>query len=132
MDVVEAREFVRQNSRAVLATLRRDGRAQVTPVMVGVEPGGRLDISSSEVTAKVRNLRRDPRASLSVLTERFYGPHVQIYGRAEIVSLPEAMELLVAYYRQLAGEHPNWEEYREAMVKEQRCLIRITIEQAVG
>ena len=78
------------------------------------------------------NLRRDPRASLCVFTERFYGSHVEVEGRAEIISLPEAMELLVAYYRNLAGEHPDWDEYRRAMIAEGRCLIRITIEKAVG
>ena len=132
MDIEQARAFIRQNPRAVLATLRRDGRAQVTPIMVGVEPGGQLEISSSERTAKVHNLRRDPRASLCVFTERFYGSHVEVEGRAEIISLPEAMELLVAYYRNLAGEHPDWDEYRRAMIAEGRCLIRITIEKAVG
>jgi PPOX class probable F420-dependent enzyme len=115
----------------VLATYRRDGRPQLTPVLAGVDEAGRLQISSSEGTAKVRNLRRDPRAALCMFTEAFFGPSVQLYGRAEIVSLPEAMELLVGYYRQLAGEHPDWGEYREAMRRERRCLIRITIEDAV-
>jgi len=131
MDIDEARAFVRRNPRGVLATLRNDGRAQVTPVLVGVDPEGRLEVSSREATAKVRNLRRDPRASFCAFTERFFGDNVQVYGTADIVSLPDAMEPLVAYYRRLAGEHPDWNDYRQAMAKEQRCLIRITIEEAV-
>ena len=132
MDAERARQFVRDHPRAVLGTLRKDGRPQLTPVLVGVDDQGRLQISTRETAAKIHNLRRDPRASLCILEDRFFGRSVQIHGTAEIVSLPEAMELLVAYYRQLAGEHPNWDEYREAMKKEQRCLLRITIEEAVG
>ena len=131
MQAERARQFVRQNHRGVLATLRKDGRPQVTPVMAGVDEGGRVEISSSELTAKVRNLRRDPRASLCMLTESFFGESTQILGTAEIVSLPEAMDGLVEYYRRIAGEHPDWGEYREAMKREQRCLIKITIEQAI-
>ena len=130
MDDEQARRFVRENPRGVLATHRKDGRPQLTPVLAGVDGQGRLQISSTEATAKVRNLRRDPRASLCMFTERFFGPSVQIHGTAEVVSLPQAMDLLVEYYRQVAGEHPNWDEYREAMRREQRCLIHITIEQA--
>jgi PPOX class probable F420-dependent enzyme len=131
MDAEAARRFVRDHPRAVMATLRKDGRPQLTPVLVGVDETGRLQISTREPSAKVQNLRRDPRVSLCMLQDRFFGGSVQIHGAAEIVSLPEAMELLVAYYRQAAGEHPNWDEYREAMRREQRCLVRITIEEAV-
>jgi PPOX class probable F420-dependent enzyme len=131
VEAEHARQFVRQNPRAVLATLRRDGRPQLTPVLVGIDEAGRPEISTSEVTAKVRNLRRDPRASLCMLTESFFGESVQIHGTAEIVSLPQAMEPLVEYYRRLAGEHPDWDEYRDAMKREQRCLIKISIEEAV-
>ena len=78
----------------------------------------------------VRNLRRDPRAALCVFVEAFRGPWVQIEGTAEIVTLPEAMEPLVDYYRRLAGEHPDWDDYRRAMTADRRALIRITIERA--
>jgi PPOX class probable F420-dependent enzyme len=115
----------------VLGTYRRDGRMQLSPVMVGVDAEGRIIISSTEFRAKTRNLRRDPRAALCVMKDRFFGGSLQIDGTAEIVSLPEAMELLVDYYRRVAGkEHPDWDDYRQAMGSERRCLIRISIERS--
>jgi len=130
MEVAAARTFVERNHRAVLATRRSGGGIQMSPVMAGVDAEGRVIISSTEPTAKVRNLRRDHRASLCVLTDRFFGGWAQIDGTAEIVSLPEALELLVDYYRRVAGEHPDWDDYRAAMEREQRVLIRITPERA--
>jgi PPOX class probable F420-dependent enzyme len=132
MDVEAARRFLEQNHRAVLATYRRDGGVQLSPVLAGLDGEGRIIVSSGEERAKTKNLRRDPRASLCVMKDTFFGGSAQIDGTAEIVSLPEAMEPLVDYYRRLAGEHPNWTEYRQAMKEEHRCLIRITIERAVG
>jgi PPOX class probable F420-dependent enzyme len=132
MEVAEARAFVEQNHRTVLATHRSGGGIQMSPVVAGVDAEGRVIISSAEPAAKVRNLRRDPRASLCVLTDRFFGEWALIDGTAEIVSLPEALELLVDYYRRVAGEHPDWDEYRQAMQAEQRCLVRITIEHAAS
>ena len=102
----------------------------MSPVTVGLDAAGRAIISSRETAYKVRNLRRQPRASLCVFVDEFTGPWVQVNGSAEIVSLPEAMELLVDYYRQVAGEHPDWDDYRRAMQRDQRVLIRITIESA--
>jgi PPOX class probable F420-dependent enzyme len=131
MNAEEAGDFLRRNHRAVLGTYRRDGRVQLTPVLVGVDAGGRVVISTREPVAKVRNLRRDPRAALCVMTDRFFGQSVQVEGPAVILSLPDAMEPLVEYYRGIAGEHPDWAEYREAMVRERRCLIAIEIERAV-
>ena len=130
MDIAAAQQFLRENDNAVLATWRRDGRLQMSPVTVGLDGAGRAIISSGETTYKVRNLRRDPRAALCVFVEAFRGPWVQMEGTAEIVTLPEAMEPLVDYYRRLAGEHPNWEDYRRAMTADRRALIRITIERA--
>jgi PPOX class probable F420-dependent enzyme len=130
MDVEAAREFVRHNHRGVLATFRRDGRPQISPVLAVVDGDGRIVISTREVTAKARNLRRDPRASVTVFTDRFFGDWVQLEGVAEIISLPEAMEPLVDYYRRGAGEHPDWAEYRRAMIAERRCLIRISVARA--
>ncbi len=128
MDIAAAQQFLRENECAVLATWRRDGRLQMSPITVGLDGAGRAMISSRETAYKVRNLRRDPRASLCVLVEQFTGPWVQIDGTAEILTLPEAMEPLVDYYRRLAGEHPDWDEYRQAMQRDQRVLIRITME----
>jgi PPOX class probable F420-dependent enzyme len=115
---------------AVLATWRRDGRLQMSPVTVGLDGAGRAILSSREAAYKVRNLRRDPRAALCVFVKAFFGPWVQIEGTAEVVTLPEAMEPLVDYYRSLAGEHPDWDDYRRAMTADRRALIRITIERA--
>jgi PPOX class probable F420-dependent enzyme len=130
VDVDEAREFVRDNHNAVLATRRRDGSPQLSPVTIGVDDAGRVVVSTRETAMKVRNLRRDPAASLCVLSDGFYGKWLQIEGTAEIVSLPEAMEHLVAYYRSLRGEHPDWDDYRAAMERERRVMVRITIDHA--
>ena len=128
MDAEQFREFVRSNHRAVLATTRRDGRPQLSPVSVGVGQDGRLRISTRETAIKAKNIRRDPRVSICVFTEGFFGQWAQADGTAEVVSLPEAMDLLVEYYRDLAGEHPDWDEYRAAMERERRVLIAIDVE----
>jgi PPOX class probable F420-dependent enzyme len=95
---------------------------------VGVDSAGRAVISSRQTAYKVQNLRRDPRASLCVLSDGFYGPWAQVEGTATVVSLPDAMELLVDYYRSLAGEHPDWDDYRHAMERDRRVLVRIDLE----
>jgi len=128
MDIAVAQQFLREHENAVLATWRRDGRLQMSPVTVGLDAAGRAISSSRETAYKVRNLRRDPRAALCVFVEAFTGPWIQIEGTAEVVFLPEAMEPLIDYYRRLAGEHPDWEDYRRAMTADRRALIRITIE----
>jgi PPOX class probable F420-dependent enzyme len=130
MDAETAQRFLTDQHRAVMATYRSDGRPQMSPVGAGVDAEGRVIVSSSEGTAKVRNLRRDPRVSLCVLHESFYGPWLQVDGRADIVALPDAMEPLVEYYRRLSGEHPDWDDYRRAMERERRVLIRIAMERA--
>ena len=130
MDLDDARSFLRQNAKAILATRRSDGRPQMSPVIVSVHDDGKLEISTRETAMKTRNLERDPRVSLCAISERFYGPWVQIDGTADIVRLPEAMEGLVEYYRRSAGEHPDWDDYREAMQRERRVLVRVTIESA--
>jgi len=133
MDIDEAREFLKANHRAVLATFRPDGRLHLTLVMAGVDGQGRVAISSTEDRLKVRHLRRDPRASLCAMPDRFFGGGVQVHGTATVVSLPEAMNPLVDYFRRTAGrEHEDWEEYRRAMERERRVLIRIDIERAEG
>ena len=130
MDIAVAQQFLRDNENAVLATWRRDGRVQLSPVTVGLDAAGRAIISSRASAYKVRNLRRDPRATVCVFVEAFTGPWVQIEGTAEVVTGPEALEPLVDYYRRLAGEHPDWDDYRRVMLADQRALIRITIERA--
>ena len=130
MDLDAARDHVRANSRAVLATMRQDGTPQLSPVVAAVDAHGRVVVSSRETAYKVRNLRRDPRAWLCVLSDAFYGAWVQLEGDVTVLSLPEAMEPLVDYYRAVAGEHPDWAEYRAAMLDEQRCLVRLDLTRA--
>jgi PPOX class probable F420-dependent enzyme len=121
-------DFVRPRHKAVLTTTRRDGRPQQSPITLGVDDAGRLVISSYPQRAKVRNIRRKPGVSLCVLSDDFGAEWVQVDGSAEILDLPAALEPLVEYYRNIAGEHPDWDEYREAMVKQGKVLIRIVIE----
>lgn len=130
MDLDKARTFLKDHHRGVMATYRQDGRPQMSPILIGLDENGRAIVSSRETAYKVRNLRRDPRVSVCIFTDQFFGEWIQIYGRAEILSLPEAMEPLVSYYRTVVGEHEDWDDYRAAMVREKRVLIRITLEQA--
>jgi PPOX class probable F420-dependent enzyme len=130
MDIGEAVAFIRNNHHAVLATRRRDGGVQMSPIACAVDGDGNVVISSRETAIKTKNLRRDPHAALCLLNDGFFGAWAQVEGPAEVVSLPSAMDGLVDYYRQVAGEHPDWDDYRNAMEREQRCLIRITPERA--
>lgn len=130
MDIDSARDVLRRQHHAVLATFRADGSPQMSPVVAALDDAGDVVISSRETAYKVKNLRRDPRASLCVLPDNFFGGWIQVDGRATIVSLPAAMEPLVDYYRRTAGEHPDWDDYRAAMRRDRRVLIRISIERA--
>lgn len=130
MDISEAQQFLRANHRGVLVTRRRDGSPQLSPVSATVDDEGRAVISTRETAMKTHNLRRDPQTSLCVLSDDFYGKWAQVDGSAEIVAMPDAMEPLVAAYRQAAGEHPDWDDFRAAMVDQRRVAVRITIERA--
>lgn len=130
MDVAAALAFAREHHHAVLATMRRDGTPQMSPVVVGVDDGDRIVVSTRETAMKVANVRRDPRAWVCVLPDGFYGRWVWCQARVEVVSLPEALEPLVDYYRSVAGDHENWDAYREAMRAERRCLLRLAVERA--
>jgi PPOX class probable F420-dependent enzyme len=130
VDLERAREFMREHHHAVLATRRSDGGAQLSPVLVNVDGDGRAIISSRETAYKVRNLRRDPKAQLCVLTDRFFGEWIFAGGRAEVLSLPEAMDPLIDYYRRFPDENPDWDDYRERMRREKRVLIRIDLDSA--
>jgi len=130
VDAEEARTFVRRNHRAVLATRAVGGGVQQSPVLVGVDDDGRLTVSSRETAFKTRNLRRDPWAQLCVFTDAFFGPWVFVEGEAEVLSLPEAMEPLVDYFRGVSGEHDDWDAYRASMRDERRVLIRIGVRRA--
>ncbi|MGW4293542.1 PPOX class F420-dependent oxidoreductase [Micromonospora chersina] len=121
-------DFLRPRHRLVLMTTRADGRPQSSPVSCGVDAEGRLVISTYPERAKVTNIRRDPRVSACVLSDDWNGPWVQVDGTAEVLDLPEALEPLVDYFRSISGEHPDWDEYRAAMVKQGKSLIRVTID----
>ncbi|MDX1658210.1 MAG: PPOX class F420-dependent oxidoreductase [Nitriliruptorales bacterium] len=122
-------EFIQEHHRAVLHTYREDGSPQLSPVVVVVDDEGRPLISTRETAVKAKNLARDPRLSLCVFTDEFYGPWIRVDGQAEIVHLPDAMDLLVDYYRRARGEHDDWEEYEQAMRDQRRVIIRVDVEE---
>ena len=122
----ELLDFVRPRHRMVLTTFRADGSLQSSPVTGGVDDQGRLVIASYPQRAKSANIRRLPKASVVVLSDEFNGAYVQVDGDAESIDVPDAVEGLVDYYRAIAGEHPDWDEYRDAMRKQRKCLIRVT------
>jgi PPOX class probable F420-dependent enzyme len=130
MELTRALDFVRKQHRAVMLTHRRDGSPAMSPIVCNVDADGLIAVSTRETAMKTQHLRRDPRVSLCVLSDEFFGDWIQIDGRAEVVSLPEAMEQLVEYYRSTSGEHPDWDDYRAAMVRDQRVIVRITPERA--
>jgi PPOX class probable F420-dependent enzyme len=131
MDIAQAVAFMRSNHNAVLHTYRRDASPQLSPITVGVDDAGHPVVSSRETAFKTKNLLRDPRAALCVLTPHFYGEWMYVDGTCEVIHLPDAMEMLVDYYRQVRGEeHPDWGEYRAAMETEGRVILRITVERA--
>ena len=121
-------EFVRPRHHAILMTTRKDGRPQSSPNTCGVDTEGRIVISTYPDRAKAANVRRDPRVSVCVLSDEFGGSWVQVDGTAEVLDLPEALEPLVEYFRCISGEHPDWDEYRAAMVAQGKSLIRVTID----
>ena len=130
MTIDEARDFIRTHHRAVLATRRRDGGFQQSPIAVVTDDDGTLMISSRETAMKTHNLRRDPLGAVCVISDSFFGDWVSAEGRFAVESLPDAMEALVRYYRLGFGEHPDWDDYRAAMVREERVILRMTIERA--
>jgi PPOX class probable F420-dependent enzyme len=124
----ELLDFVRPRHRAILLTHRADGSPQASPLTCGVDDSGRIVVSTYPERAKTRNAKRDERVSLLVLSDDWDGPWVQVDGTAEVIDSPESVEPLVEYYRNIAGEHPDWDEYREAMVKQGKSIIRVTPE----
>ncbi|MFG2789145.1 PPOX class F420-dependent oxidoreductase [Streptomyces sp. NPDC048419] len=119
-------DFVRPRHRAILLTRRADGTPQASPLTCGVDDSGRIVVSTYPERAKTRNAKRDERVSLVVLSDEWNGPWVQIDGTAEVIDSPESVEPLVEYFRNISGEHPDWDEYREAMVKQGKSIIRVT------
>jgi PPOX class probable F420-dependent enzyme len=121
-------EFLRPRHHAILMTTRKDGRPQSSPNSCGVDTEGRIVISTYPERAKVTNIRRNPQVSVCVLSDEWNGPWVQVDGTAEVIDLPESVEPLVEYFRVISGEHPDWDEYRQAMRDQGKSLIRVTID----
>ena len=126
VDLAGLLEFVRPRHRVLLGTTRSDGTTQLSPVTAGVDAAGRIVVSTYPERAKVANLRRDAAATALVLSDEWNGPWVQVDGEAEVLDLPDALEPLVDYFRVISGEHPDWDEYRQAMIDQGKCLIRLT------
>jgi PPOX class probable F420-dependent enzyme len=124
----ELLDFVRGRHKVVLVTRKRDGTPQLSPVTAGLDDAGRVVIATYPERAKTRNARRYAEVDLLVLSDDWDGPWVQVHGQAEVLDLPEALDPLVDYFRAIAGEHDDWEEYRAAMQRQGKALVRITIE----
>ena len=129
MEIVDAQKFLQQNHRACIAVRQKDGWPQMTFVSPGIDPQGRVIITSRGTTYKIKHLRRDPRVSMLIFGEQYSGSKfVQIHGTAEIIEQPAAMDMLIYWYKQVRGEHKNWEEYKKRMADEKRVIIRVNIE----
>lgn len=128
VELAELLEFVRPRHRGLLATTRSGGRPQLSPVTCGVDDAGRIVVSTYPDRAKAVNARRDDQVSICVLSDAWDGPYVQVDGHAEVLDMPAALEPLVEYFRNISGEHPDWDDYRAAMVRQDKSLIRITID----
>jgi PPOX class probable F420-dependent enzyme len=126
VDLAGLLAFVGSRHRAIVITAREDGRPQASPVSCGVDDAGRIVVATYPERAKARNARRNPAVSVLFLSDDFGGPWVQVDGTAEVLDVPDAVEALVDYYRAISGEHPDWAEYREAMVRQGKSLLRIT------
>lgn len=124
----ELNDFVRERHHGILLTTKSDGGAQLSPVTMGLLPDGRVAISTYPDRAKAVNLRKRPATSLCVLSDDFDGPWVQLNGTAEVIDPPDSVEPLVEYFRCIAGEHPDWDEYRQAMRDQAKSLIAVTID----
>ena len=128
VDFPDLVDFLRTRHKAIVVTRRADGGTQTSPVTLGIDAQGRLLVSTYPERAKVTNVRRDPRVAMCVLSDEFDDPWVHVEGTAEVLDLPDALDPLCEYFRSISGEHPDWDEYREAMVKQGKCLIRLNIE----
>jgi PPOX class probable F420-dependent enzyme len=130
VDISEASQFIATNHHAVLATTRSDGKVQLSPVTAGVDWYAHVVVSSRETAMKTINVRRTPYASLCVFSDRFFGEWVQVEGDVAVVSMPDALEDLVDYYRRISGEHPDWDDYRATMAKDHRVILQMTVRRA--
>ena len=129
MEIAQAKAFLQQNHRACIAVRQKDGSPQMTLVTPGIDAQGRVLMTSRGTTYKVKHIRRDPRVSMLIFGEQYSGSKfVQIHGTAEIIDQPEAMDALIYWYKQVRGEHKNWDDYKKQMQDEKRVIIRVNIE----
>ena len=129
MEIAQAKAFLQQNHRACIAVRQKDGSPQMTLVTPGIDAQGRVLMTSRGTTYKVKHIRRDPRVSMLIFGEQYSGSKfVQIHGTAEIIDQPEAMDGLIYWYKQVRGEHKNWDDYKKQMQDEKRVIIRVNIE----
>ena len=129
MDIVTAQKFLQDNHRACIAVRQKDGWPQMTFVTPGIDAEGRIIITSRGTTYKIKHIQRDPRVSMLIFGEQYSGSKfVQIHGTAELIELPQAMDTLIHWYKQVRGEHKNWDDYKKQMQDEKRVIIRVTIE----
>lgn len=121
-------EFIGPRHQMILITTRKDGSPQASPVSGGLDDDGRILIATYPERAKVKNVRRDARASVLVLSQDWNDAWVQVDGSAEVLDIdePETVEEFVTYFRNIAGEHSDWDEYRQAMRDQGKSLIRLT------
>ena len=136
MDLATALEFVADRHHGVLTTLKSDGRPQLSNILYQVGDDGVIRISVTDGRAKTANLRRDPRASLHVTRDDFYA-YVVVEARPSCRRWRAApddptVDELVENYRSVAGEHPDWDDYRRAMVADRRLIVRLHPERAYG
>jgi PPOX class probable F420-dependent enzyme len=136
MDLTDALQFVRAHRQGVLATIRSNGRPQLSNIMYVPAEGDTVRISITADRAKTANLRRDPRASLYVPGDTFW-QYLVVEAAAELSPVAAdphdaTVDLLVEYYRAGSGEHPDWDEYRAAMVSDGRLVLTLRPERAYG
>lgn len=129
MNIASAQKFLQDNHRGCIAVRQKDGWPQMTFVSPGIDAQGRVIMTSRGTTYKIKHLRRDPRVSMLIFGEQYSGSKfVQIHGTAELIELPQAMDTLIYWYKQVRGEHKNWDDYKKQMQDENRVIIRVTIE----
>lgn len=129
MEIAEAKKFLRDNHHGVLVARKRDGSLQMTLVSPVIDAEGKVIITARDTTYKVKNIKRDPRVSLLVYGDQFHGSnYIQIDGKAEVLPLPQAMDIVLDWHRQIRGEPKSWEEIREKTLSEGRIAIKVTIE----
>jgi PPOX class probable F420-dependent enzyme len=126
VELEELLDFVRPRHHMLLITQRSNGSPQASPVVGGVDDSGRIVISTYPERAKARNARRRPDTSVVVLSDDFNDPWVQVDGTCEVLDVPEALDAFVEYFRNISREHSDWDEYRQAMIDQGKCLLRIT------